>query len=595
MQPLVGEHKDIRFAKPVAAEDLVTSALMVQKDITIIDGAEGSMPSARTSDAGLFLLFLETPGAIGPADAPPTHEQEQAIWQLCSLLFDPIEAVVAQYNMQLAPELAKTYSQRVKLDMFKSFWAEQAAPYVEDRLRRAKSAEEKALLLLTKNDVAGACETLVGIKDFRLAALVAQLPSSQTTRDVMKTQIEAWKKRRDWSEMSDAVRALYCVLAGELREDTGNAGTLEDKASEFNISDRFNLMWQQSLGLRVFFGGHESIEEVISAYCVDLEADPRSSHPTPFWVQEMEHMNYESEDTLMGLLRLYAKAPSDPQEIFDPRLVSGSDANGRLAWQLANLLVAKKLVHLPTDTLERLSLTFATQLEAADALVESAWVTLHLPNPSSRQLAIDQLLQRNAGHISDPISDDAENTTFDRLRSETHLPPSTLFAAKALYAKATGDPAAQVSWLLHAGHTNQAHAVLCTAVAPQAVIAQDYDTLAALVVKFPARKPAGWARGGGVYAEFVRLLGMPAAQRYGGPGEQALRVLKKGLEGFEGAKGKGLEERVAGLEIRAFVREVEREMGVEGNTNEGVLVASGYGGFGAGMLERYRGALGGIT
>ncbi|KAI7269461.1 hypothetical protein KC335_g6396 [Hortaea werneckii] len=594
MQPIVGEHKDIRFAGFVAnPQNLVTPALTMQKDLTRTKGSEGSMPAATTTEDGLFIHFVE--GAEGPEmnNGSTMQLQELAIWRLCSLLFDPIGMVCDYYQMDVPKEIQQSHEQRVRLDAFKIYLARLAHGHVEDRMKRAQTIEEKALLLLSRNDVAGACDLLVSVKDFRLATLVAQLPGTETTRDVMRSQIDAWKKRRDWSEMSEAIRALYCVLAGEMRQETGNPGSLEDRTEDFNISERFDLMWQQSFGLRVYYGGYETIADVVKAYCADFDTDQRESHPTPFYVHEMEHVNYENEDTLMGLLRMFSKARLNAEELLDPRLVSGSDVNARLAWQLASILGARKLVHLPEQKMAQLTYDYATQLELAGCLVESAWVLLHLPSVSERQKAVKTLLERNAGSISE-LAGEIGDQTLQRL-IDLRIPKAMMFATKALYSKAMDDSVGQAHWLLQAGHAEEAHDVLCNSVGPQAVIGQDYVALGDLVPRFPKRKPAGWDQGGHIYADFLRLIMMPVGQRHGDTGEQVLRSLNKGLAGVEGGeKGRTLEQRVAFLEMRRYAEDLEREIGVGDEMEKddiNMMDASGFG-LGAGMLENYRRALG---
>ena len=592
MQALVAEHKDVRFAKIVPGKDLVTGTLGVQKEITTIKRPEGSVPSATTGAEVIFQGYAQEAKSSMSESPSSVEQQELALWELCSLLFDPVGLTCQIYKLDMPQHLIAKYTPQLQLDAFKAFWAKQVATMVDDGLKRAKTAEEKALLLLTKNDVAGACDVLVAAKDFRLATLVAQLPGSQTTRGMMKGQIEAWRKRRDWSEMSDAVRALYCILAGELCVVLGQTGAAEDRVAEFCISDKFGLSWQQSLALRVYFGGHAMLQDAINAYCADLKADERESHPAPFWVQEMEHAHFEDEDTAMGLLRLFAKV-APVSELFEPVIVSSSSVNSKLAWQFASTLQARKLVTLSDESMAKLTLEYATELEAASELVESAWVLLHLKNSAVRQQAVTRLLERNAGKITDPH---IEGGNFDRLVNELQVPRSMVFAAKALYAQTTDDLYAQAYWLLQAAHFEEAHDVLCTSVGPQAVIEQDYAALANLVPQFPRRKPAGWEQGGQVYSEFVRLVTMRSAERYGDEGEKVLRLLKRSLAGIEGRQGREtpIEQRVAVIEMKRYAEELGRELSADSGmrgADAKKMDASSYG-LGSRMLGDYRRALG---
>jgi nuclear pore complex protein Nup98-Nup96 len=103
------------------------------------------------------------------------------------------------------------YEPRVRLERLQIFWSDFIASAVDSRIKTTRSPEEKALLLLTKNDVVNACQVLMDAGDVKLATLVAQLPSSDTTREVMRQQIQAWQERKDWSEFSDAHKAMHRV------------------------------------------------------------------------------------------------------------------------------------------------------------------------------------------------------------------------------------------------------------------------------------------------------------------------------------------------------------------------------------------------
>ncbi|KAK5131637.1 hypothetical protein LTR08_000764 [Meristemomyces frigidus] len=595
MQALVGEHKDVRFATfNVKVEELVTPTLQAQKDITTIRREAGAtlqaVPKATTGTDAALYGFAQAIEHKLPGDRSSAVQQELAIWQLCSVLWDPVVVSCDVYKIDVPEKLREKYATRMQLDAFRAFWSKRVEVDVDAGLRRAKTAEEKALLLLTKNDVAGACQTLITAKDFKLATLVAQLPGSKTTYDLMRKQIETWRKWKDWSEMGDAVRALYSVLAGNFCMVPGQVGAAEDRVADFCIADKFNMGWQQSLALRVNFGGHDSVAGAINEYCRDLDAEQREPHPTPYWVDSMDHPNYEDDDTLLHLLRLFA-SDTDAGELFDPLTVSGSSINSRLAWQLASTLIARRIVTLPDDKMAKLTLDYATELEAAGELVNCAWVLLHFKNAAARQEAVTALLQRNGDKITGP---GAEGGNFEPFVNDLQLPRSMVFAAKALYAKAMDDPYAEARWLLQAAHIEEAHQVLCITVGPQAIIEQDFTILSDLVHEFPRRRPPGWDRGGQVYEAFLHLVSMSTGRKHGDEGEQALRLLKRGLRSMENGENSGtLEQRVAVIEMKKYAEDVARELGagVEERSTSASKVSGSNHGMGSKMLVQYRMAL----
>ena len=569
--PIVGEHSDVRFAKLACPPELVnaTFAVLMEESATVLKGKDGELPSASTNPDMPFAALAQQ-----VVSDSASGQQEAAIWQLCSTLFDHLETAVPDLH-DFPEEHWDAFASRLRLDALKAFWVKLVSADVDSALKRTKSAEEKAVLLLTRNDVSAACDVLVAAKNFRLASVVAQLPASAASRQVMQRQIEAWQKRKDWSEMSDAVRALYSIFAGNVCRVSGQSGASEDRASEFCVAERFAMTWRQSLGLRVYFGGHGTLEEAIEAYCADREAGRETMEPAG------PHGS-GGEDTLLTLCRLYASEAGDvdASHLCEPTTVSGSALNPRVAWQLSSLACAKGLVVLPKDKLASITLDLAAALEASDKLVESAWVLLHLDG-AERQRAMSGLLQRNAHALAD---------VEEQLVQECRIPPPMISAARSLHAKAVGDTHGQVQLLLRAGNLAEAHEVLCTTVGPQAVIERDHDALA-LVGEFPRQRPAGWEKGGQIYEAYLRLALMSQGQKQSEEGEKVVRALRRGLRGVEeaGMQGKTLEQRVAVLEMRRFVEQIAKARGDGWRMGK---VEDGGVGAGATMLEKYRSAVG---
>lgn len=580
---LMDRYKQIRFANAVAPSDLETQTLAMQQQRTIID-AEHGFPLATPSSDVLFAWLADDVQSGIPISA-----RESSIWRLSSILFDPLDVVCADFGT-LPEGRVEELEPRMRMDALSTFWADLVETQVFNALKRASTAEEKALVYLTRNDVVGACEVLMSGRNFKLAALVSQLPSSDTSRAMMKGQIAVWRERNDWSEMSEAVRALYSILAGETCVVEGITGAAENRVAEFNIRARFELSWQQSLALRLFYGGYRNVAEVVQAYLTDLHSAREPLLPTRDWADL-----HETRDTLMEILHLAAKDQGyDGLEMLNAKAVSGAYFDSRLAWQMGCLLNARGVCQIPSEKLDQLTLDFATELETAGHLVMSAWVLLHVHDSSSRQTAVAALLDRKGGLISTPAQGEAEGT-FEELLGVCQIPASLLWTAKALYAQSQlDDPALQTQWLIRAGLIDEAHGVLCSMLGPKAVIEQDFDVLESILSRFPAREAEGWQEGGQVYTDFVALLKSRRAQK--GLQGVDVRRLRAGLAALEekAERRKGeLESRVAVVEMKKVLEEVLREEGEmqhEGRRSKQRTV--GGGADGVGMLEKYRRAMG---
>jgi nuclear pore complex protein Nup98-Nup96 len=555
VKPLVSQGRDIRFAKFTALEDIDSQSLELQKQHTELQQRDDEQ--------------VEVPQALAPADISfarlsqaengnsSLEVQEKAIWELCSILFDPLDVCAGDLINGMSDEQVAEYEPRLRLDRFQIFWSRLVATVVDTRIKLTRSIEEKAILLLTKGDIITACQLLMDAGDVKLATLVAQLPGSETSREVMKQQIEMWQQRKDWSEFSDAHKALYSILAGETCTVPGLTGASEDRTQQFCLSERFGLDWRQSLSLNMQFGGHESIINAVSSY-----------------------------------------------------IASGSALNSRLAWQLATVLEAKDLCDLHEDKMDALTLDFASQLELAGAWTKAAWILLHLSESGSRTKALQGLLERNAAQLPSPDLDQDNTLMEDESGwslSSIAVPTSLIWEAKAVYAHAVlREPALQAKWLLYTRTEDafaEAHDVLCSTVGPRAVIEKDYTDLEDLLACFDAHEAqefGGWKHGGKIYADFVRLNGLTYKQKTGREGRNTCWVLRKGLEGAQqdelvGGATKSLEVRVAMGEIFRVLGEVEREIGVnprfsfdEAMEVDGEAEVAGV----KGLLDGYKKALG---
>ena len=390
MPSIVGEHKDVRFAKFVTADDINPLSLLAQKEITNID-ISGGFPVANAPREIVFASLAEN---VDTGVSIAKHEK--AVWQLCSILFDPSSIACEKYRKGIPEDQVVQLEPRMRMDALGAFWAQLVAPACEERLKRARTAEEKALLHLTQNDIVAACEALISAKDFKLAVLISQLPGSEDNRGQMKRQIDAWRDRNVWSEMSEPVRALYSILAGELCAVEGKSGAPENRVAGFNIAEKFGLSWQQSFALRLYFGRHQTIEEAVQAYSADSQSNRERVRPI-----SDGNTGPETSNVYMELLSLFA-GNADPSKLLDPLTVSGNELNARLTWQLASLLDAKGCCALSNEQLDQITYAFATQLEVAGKFISGTWVLLHLRDNKARQRALMALLERCADSISTP-------------------------------------------------------------------------------------------------------------------------------------------------------------------------------------------------
>jgi len=593
IKPLTSGGRDIRFAKFTTFEDAESKTLELQKQYTELMQREDEHPEVPRAITPAELNFATL--ARVETGASSLDGQEKAVWELSSILFDPLEVAADELLDGMSEEQVEEFGPRLRLERLQIFWSHFITSTVDSQVKMTRSAEEKALLLLVKNDVVTACQVLMDAGNVKLATLVAQLPGSETSREVMKQQVQMWHERKDWSEFSDAHKALYSILTGETCTVSGLNGASEDRTQEFCLSERFGLDWRQSFSLCLHFGGHETIDHAVSSYITSLKEGREEVKPLPYGEAS------EGENTLLGLLRLQALKEAQVERLFDSATVSGSALNSRLAWQLATMLEAKDLCEFPEEKMDALTLDFASQLESTGIWTKSAWVLLHLSEAESRTIAIRGLLERSAAQLPSPDLDHDNTLMEDESSwslSSMQIPTSLIWEAKAVYAHAVlHEPALQAQWLLYTA-TDEAHAeahdVLCNTVGPRAVIEKDYTDLRGLLACFDkhgAHELADWKHGGKVYADFLRLSDLSETKRHGRDGRNACWVLRKDLEGVS-EEGRSLEVRVAIGEVTKVLGDVERDIGINPKYSfDGMDVDDVKSGV-TGMLDGYRRALG---
>lgn len=586
MKPLVGANKDVRFAKFKPTGNVDAETLAIQQEATTVE-ADEHFPRAKVPDV-MYYSFTEAADTTTVAG-----KRERWIWKICSIFLDLLPAAVGEDIDYVPDEQRPVLEDQMRMDALRTFWAtEVLAEDASTSLKQASTAEEKALALLTKNDVAGACDALVEGKNYKLAMMVSQLPGSEHSRAVMRNQIDAWRQRNDWSEMSDAVRALYSILAGNVCNVEGKTGAPENRVEGFNISEHFGFSWKQSFALRLYYGGYHHAADAIKAYGNDLADGLEPIIPSMHWSDDVV-----TADSLIEVLLLLAGS-ADLSKVFDPMVIAGSAFDTRLTWQLATIFNASGRCPVPAEQLDQVTVNFATEVEAAGRLWTAAWVLLHLDEEATRERAIRALLERNADEVKSGNAQVDADAMLYSLTEDLCIPSQLVHRVRALYAAGNGDAAAQTLSLILAGDIEEAHTVMCTLVGPQAVIERDYDVLHMLLARFEnlayAQRPQRWSQGGQVFGDFLRIVRGKGKERNLAAVAQKVGKALGGLEGDAGKKS--LEERVTVREMRRVVDDVLAEEGGEQDVRMGggggAEVGMGGESEGVRMLDAYRRAMG---
>ncbi|MCJ1284392.1 Nuclear pore complex protein Nup98-Nup96 [Xylographa opegraphella] len=500
---IVSEGRDIRFSELTVSSDISPQKFADQRVRSEIVIEEG-IPHAKA----LPLPFK------GIASTCASDSHERLVWDLASILFDNHD-----HDTGVAVDVPENerskYEHRIQKDRMSLFWSRICQDKALAAVSAAPTAEERALAYLSMHRVTEACEALVEGKDFRLATLVAQIGCDSTMHEDMTAQIDAWRSLKQISEMTDPIRALYELLAGNTCVCHGHPGPPENKADTFVITQRFNLDWKRSFGLRLWYAIKEedAIESAVKSYAADL-GTKESRTPIPWFIEEHSSLPWTDtrpetrEDLLWGILKLYAESKDGTAltkltNVVMPENASGNPIDSRLSFELYHALSTRLPDHVDLARADQLAWDYAVQLQAAGAWKWAIFAMLHISDSQQRQKALLDTLAHNAADI-----DEADAETLQLLTETFKIPEAWIWTAKALYARSVQqDHVKEVHFLLRAKCWNEAHKTLCREVAPQAVIEQSHNTLLSLLENFAGKdKVAEWPVGGQVYEDYVRLV-----------------------------------------------------------------------------------------
>ncbi|KAJ5221594.1 uncharacterized protein N7469_010481 [Penicillium citrinum] len=539
--------------------------LNVQKQQSTIDRVDGT-PFVRLPKIDLRQFAFA-----------PSQDEERLVWQLANILFnDDIEDDI---SAGVPPALRSQFAHRIKKDRLTRLWESIIREKHAQALDSMDSAEERAIFLLSCHRVEEACKVLVESQNLHLSTLVAQIGRDATSQAELANQIEVWRQNNVLSEMTEPLRALYELVAGNcLRSEGKTGGALEDRASTFVFTERFELDWIQAFGLRLWYATTEDepIETAVSKFLDDLGSGVESAFPHPSHEASSRASLQPGSDTLgresplWVLLKTYAAIRGDkkvPRVFFPaailPESLSGDRLSNRLAFQLHHVLAAAvgktDAIQIDQHQADRLVWDYASELIASEQLQLALFAMLHLSKAEDRKRAVQDTLARFGASLPDPTiaNGNTPDPAWQYLVTELQLPESWLWVAKALQARASGDAIREVDALIRGKHWNDAHGTFCRVVGPTAVISRDYATLEQLITGFgegPERKMRGWSSGGGIYEDFLRLATATRGRRDPTRLTRLVNALVSMGDRIRNGSGiDGLEERVAFKEMSRTV------------------------------------------
>ncbi|AOA62771.1 Nuclear pore subcomplexes subunit [Komagataella phaffii] len=437
-------------------------SMISHSNITTKDG----LPQFTTNDSFTFAElnkgFYTTSGV------------ENLLWNLCSNLFD-------NCNLE-APK--KVIDNKRREDLIS--WLREINGIEIERLMLASNNDplEKVFVHVVGGDIESAIMESVRHGNNHLASLITLLGSFDFEVCQLATeQLRDWWRSSSWKLIPQPILKIYQLLSGRLLEDN----------LEFFVDCFEGLSWSLALQMFLSYGDlnktlAESLAHFNSAYT-----------------------NVPSKDIFYSILKLYSQLNGTEGDQLNSIYCSFNDSipkklDAKIPWFIYEVLIRSKGKRDCLYQGDVITLAFAEQLHISGQIQESIFVLLHLENFKELQLLIEEVITKTIGNLK---LKEGSSSAFERTLLETyHLPSYLIGRASATYYSYRGDHLNQVTSLLAANSSNEAHDVLLTYVAPNAII-QGGDQLAQLstiLAKFRDLDVDRWHIGGEVYQIYLKLL-----------------------------------------------------------------------------------------
>ena len=389
--------------------------------------------------------------------SPLFSEDEVQMWKLASDLWDqiPLDPTVMNYNAEQFQQI-EIALRRTRV----SQWLKDACESVitDELTKTGKDGIDKVFLNLTGNRIAAAVQASLKNSDFRLACVLAQLPSpvavsapgglispngipgrkglDRSTLNDLLLQINYWKDSKSLKLVDPKYLAVWTLLSGAVE--------LWDE-SIFQP----DLDWKRTFGLFLWYseGGNMSLSDAIAQYAGNLDA---VSKPTS---------NYDTElyDLAFHLLQLSSDPDYSLEDTLNPLTHTKSPLDYRISWTLGLLLTksvkVKQFKDIMFDSVsgdgieeadgrssaqDTQALHFISQLLAVGFWKWAIFVATFLSFHTSREKTIRDVLDRHyplddcSGSVekSEDFEQDSEDYLF--LTQQLYINPQWIHESRVL-------------------------------------------------------------------------------------------------------------------------------------------------------------------
>ena len=320
-----------------------------------------------------------------------------SVFRLGNAIFDPLE-------LHLGPTVPHDIRNRVtalrRADALSSWLARAVASSVEQDIMSSAVADPAkiAFLHLTGHQVEKAVDVLTTEGNVRLATLVSQVPGDLEFRADLRDQLQVWKEEKVDAHMSESIRRLYSLTAGEV-------DVLEGSSKKETIDVSKDLDWMRVFGLQLWYASFVDTPlrdtfENYERFVGDSDGGLGCPHP---WYSSREIRPPKVNDGLYNLIKLFLSPSMTLESALNPLSFAPNPRDFKLPWFLYVLLSCCLRLRDFTDRqlgdamqddesamsqdsdgysqmANTLTTNYAAQLQQEGLIQEAAYVLLYLEN-----------------------------------------------------------------------------------------------------------------------------------------------------------------------------------------------------------------------
>ncbi|CCH57989.1 hypothetical protein TBLA_0A01880 [Henningerozyma blattae CBS 6284] len=391
------------------------------------------------------------------------------LWELSSILFDPIEL---PFNVTEETTKSLLLKKQRHQDLC-SWLVDNIREEIKFKLHNSTDPLDKIFYYLMLNDVVTASKLAVDSNNGHLAIVISFLGSNDpTVRELSISQLSKWSSAGH--ETDHKISRIYQLLSGSLLE---NSHVLKRLLEEFS--------WLSIFALTLYYTtiDEDSLENLVASHITVL--------------------NSVQDDFTFKILSLFG-AQTSTEELFIKSDMRKDKFDIQFAWFFIQILRFNNHRQFSDKLLDKLTLSFIEQIKSLSLTKEALYAMCFICDDFVSKQHIQSSITANIIEFNSP--------TNQYIMEELMIPKELIYSSIAINYKYKGDYRLEAENLLKAGNYNEAKNVVITKLGPKLIlnfIAQsNKDKLIELdrvIKQFPKEEIFDWNNSIGVFENYLKL------------------------------------------------------------------------------------------